>query len=299
MHYSYNINEGIKKARTKAKATLATAAIGLSTLGLAAAMPLMAKAASTVTVTPTNTQGWTSAAPLAETRPGGSVVFTEEFGAPTGFGSGSLKVTTTDSSAKAQYFHPADEGTLLSDVNDISYSTYRSSASTGASNQVAAINVGVDANGDAAGGFTNLVFEPVYNTDQQALANDTWQSWDAGNDATYWSSNPIPGAPNRDTFVTLSQIKAANPDAVVLYYGVNQGSGNPGIVSGVDAFTFGDTTYNFELTNAPTDKDQCKDNGWQSLTDQNGQAFKNQGQCVSYANHHDGVGQDDSHAHNR
>jgi hypothetical protein len=33
----------------------------------------------------------------------------------------------------------------------------------------------------------------------------------------------------------------------------------------------------------PTDKDQCKKGGWQSF---NNPSFTNQGQCVSYTNHH-------------
>ena len=32
----------------------------------------------------------------------------------------------------------------------------------------------------------------------------------------------------------------------------------------------------------PTTTDQCKDGGWQSLTDTNGTPFKNQGDCVSF-----------------
>jgi hypothetical protein len=38
-------------------------------------------------------------------------------------------------------------------------------------------------------------------------------------------------------------------------------------------------------SNAPTTKDQCKNGGWQTSTDLNGNSFKNQGQCVSYFNH--------------
>ena len=33
----------------------------------------------------------------------------------------------------------------------------------------------------------------------------------------------------------------------------------------------------------PTDADGCKDGGWQSLTRADGSTFKNQGDCVSYA----------------
>lgn len=37
--------------------------------------------------------------------------------------------------------------------------------------------------------------------------------------------------------------------------------------------------------NVPTSKDQCKKDGYKNLTDANGNAFRNQGQCVAYFNH--------------
>jgi len=46
------------------------------------------------------------------------------------------------------------------------------------------------------------------------------------------------------------------------------------------------------LVGPPTSKDQCKHGGWQTF---NNPSFKNQGQCVSYVNHHDGHGNDDNH----
>jgi hypothetical protein len=36
---------------------------------------------------------------------------------------------------------------------------------------------------------------------------------------------------------------------------------------------------------APTGSNQCKQGGWQNLTDGQGQPFRNQGQCISYAIH--------------
>ena len=61
--------------------------------------------------------------------------------------------------------------------------------------QVASINIEVDYNGAAPGGFTTLVFEPVYNTVAGHGRNGVWQTWDAyqGGQAIWWSSNPIPG----------------------------------------------------------------------------------------------------------
>lgn len=43
----------------------------------------------------------------------------------------------------------------------------------------------------------------------------------------------------------------------------------------------------------PGDKDECKEGGWAHMEDH---TFKNQGDCVSFMNHHDGKGNDDEHA---
>jgi hypothetical protein len=55
-------------------------------------------------------------------------------------------------------------------------------------------------------------------------------------------------------------------------------------------------SVNNQVVGSPTSassKDDCKNNGWQSLLGSNGQPFKNQGQCVSSANHNNGKGKDD------
>ena len=36
--------------------------------------------------------------------------------------------------------------------------------------------------------------------------------------------------------------------------------------------------------NPPKSKDDCKDNGWKSLTRADGSTFKNQGDCIQYVN---------------
>jgi hypothetical protein len=46
----------------------------------------------------------------------------------------------------------------------------------------------------------------------------------------------------------------------------------------------GTVAFQIKATNPPpTDKDQCKKDGWKSF---NNPSFKNQGDCVSYANKH-------------
>ena len=203
-------------------------------------------------------------------------------------GVGSYELTTPTGADKATLFNFDHTGTQLSDIDAISYSTYRSA---GDLQQVAALNIQVDVNGAAPGGFTTLVFEPVYNTGQGAVEDDVWQNWDAfdGDSAIWWSSNPIPGAPNRDTFVTWDTIVAANPDAVIIGgFGVNQGSGNPGLITAVDKLTLGygddSVTYDFEPYRVATTLDQCKNSGWQTTRRADGSTFKNQGDCIQYVN---------------
>jgi hypothetical protein len=241
---------------------------------------LSAAAATTVVVTPANQQGWST----ADTRPGGAVNFTADPSAPSG--DGALQLTTdSTTTAKAQYMH--ETNTPLSSVTNLSYWSYQDSASfpSGApSYQLALCLGGIDTSGTCIG-FTTMVYEPYQNG---VVSPDTWQSWDV-DAGQFWSSRSVSqgmctvvagggGAP----FYTLAGLQAACPDAVVNGFGVNIGSNNPSYDVRVDLVTFNDTTYDFELTNVPDNKDECKKGGWQTVTDADGYPFKNQGDCVSY-----------------
>jgi len=201
-------------------------------------------------------------------------------------GLGSLELTTPTGADKIQAFNYDHIGTTLNSINEMGYSNYRES---GDAQQTTALNMEVDINGAAPGGFTTLVFEPVYNTGQGTIADGAWQSWDAydGGGAIWWSSNPIPGAPNRDTFVPWSTIVASNPDAVIVGgYGVNMGSGNPALTASSDALVIGyggdRVTYDFEPYVSATTRAACQNDGWRTVTRADGSSFKNQGDCVSY-----------------
>ena len=53
----------------------------------------------------------------------------------------------------------------------------------------------------------------------------------------------------------------------------------------VDNTNIDGTTYTYDEAGHPTSKDDCKNGGWMNLVDDEGDAFKNQGDCVSYTNH--------------
>lgn len=196
---------------------------------------------------------------------------------------GSLELTTPTGADKVTLFNFDHKGTKLSDVDNIAYSTYRSQ---GSDQVVASLNVVIDFNGPAvAGGFSTLVFEPVYNTAQGSVVSNQWQNWTAIGNGVWWSTRPINGQCAGATDAcdkTWNEILANNPEATINAsnggVGINQGSGNPALTTAVDAFTFDDVTYDFEAKplRAMT-KAECKNGGFRDFQAN----YKNQGDCVS------------------
>jgi hypothetical protein len=245
-----------------------------------------AMAASTVIVTPSNTQGWST----ADTRPGGSVQYVNDPTSP--YPTGALQLTTdATNAAKAQYMKA--ENVALSSLTELGYSTKQVSGPAVAD---PSYQLAVDVNGAAPGGFTTLVYEPYWNG---TVVPGTWQTWDtyAGQ---WWSSNTVTdGASCNLTsgaggppLYSLSALQTVCPNAVVLGFGVNVGTYNPNYVVEADGVNFNGTVYDFEEVaptptatptptpvGPPTDMNQCKNGGWQNF---NNPTFRNQGQCVSY-----------------
>ncbi len=255
------------------------------TLGTTTALALVAfvsiaAAAVTTVVTPSNTEGWST----ADTRPGGAVNFVADATSP--FPGGALQLTTNASTtAKAQYLHAAN--VTLASTTDLSYYTKQATttASTTFAGAAPSYQLIVYLNGTTTG-FTTLVYEPYQNG---TVIPGTWQQWDV-DAGMFWSTRTFTdggtcsvvagggGAP----FYTLAGLQAACPDAVVVGFGVNIGSNNPGYDVYTDGVVFNETTYDFELDPVPPvvplTKEECKNGGWMTFTNP---SYKNQGQCVS------------------
>ncbi len=248
--------------------------------------PSVVSAASTAVVTPSDTKGWNT----SETRTNGQVNFVADMTAP--LGTGTLQLLTGDSTPspsqdKANYSRV--ENQALSGINELSYQTKQVSSTFvagSASYQLSTCLYGVTTMACVDGpgeDWANLVFEPYVSEGNAAVLANQWQTWNvaAGN---LWATRDIGTGTMMSGYetYTLSQLKSLYPSAVVIGQAVNVGSGNPNWDIRVDAVNFNGTLYNFEQKlPTPTDKDQCKKDGFRTLSDKNGNLFKNQGQCVS------------------
>ncbi len=256
---NYDFRNGVRK--TKTRLTIGITAVGLllGSGGLSFALVNSAQAASNVIVTPGNTQGWTSSAPLADTRPGGAVNFVSDSSAPGSPNVGALGFTTdSTNNAKAQYMHATN--TPLADITALSYYTKQNSASFAdgqASFQLPVCLGGVS--GATCIGFTTLVFEPYWNLGNNgnaAVLSGTWQKWDvSSSSANLWSSKAysngsctIVNGSGGPPLYSIAGLQADCPSAVVAGFGVGVGSYNPSYDVETDLVEFNDTTYNFEPT---------------------------------------------------
>ena len=239
-------------------------------------------AAATVIVTQ-NSSGW-----FEETAAGGDVEFTEAYNAPPGLGDGAVELTTTsDTASRAGLFTNAHAGTPLATVTTLGYWTYQAQGNT-APVADPSYQLQIDANGLAtAGGFTTLVYEPYWNGTQGPIVPATWQHWDV-DAGLFWSSryrHPSAGwspAPAARRSTRSRTVKATCPNAVVVGIGVNIGTFNPSYTVATD----GDRASTTRRTTSRSAAGRARRTIARTAAGMtfNDPAFKNQGDCVSYAN---------------
>ena len=236
----------------RAAFAIAAASVAIVAGGVSAA----AAGPTTVVVTPANFATIFSAQTATPTS---SDQFVVGPGTPP-LGVGSLELTTVDSAGHQQYLErqqPPPLTTPISTINLMGYSTYRHAESTSTDpTVVAAINMEIFTNPAGSPGnqgYDTLVFEPYLNPQTaQTVTSNTWQTWDAYQaGAAIWTSTHTIGGVAAHTQAPWSTIVASNPNAVIIGYGPNQGSANPGLISNVDALKIGtsdgnSTTYDFE-----------------------------------------------------
>ncbi len=172
----------------------------MTTVAIAGATVQLAGPASAATTTVDESlgAGWTT----GDTRGEGALAFRDVAGRT------AVQFSTPSSSDKIQLFTGADFP--LTDIGAVDYGTYRDAASTATGLQLPAINLILDYNGDATGGFATLVFEPYYT--YGTAAEGEWHTWAASGGGKWWSTRRLGAVPCAfSCYVPLDAIIAPTP----------------------------------------------------------------------------------------
>lgn len=231
---------------TRAGTAVAVAAAVVAGLALGAGT---ASAATTVRVAEADILMPCSAStPVCEfNRDGGTAAVVDDGRAQTG--RGYLRLDTAVANAKATVSTTAFSGRKLSEITTLGYRTLVEQLGTSDARQAPALNISITPVG---GGFTTLVWEPVYTPDG-TITQGAWQQWSPSSSRGGWwasGTNPVTDQTNVYGFTSFTasfaDVQAAQGDAIVQLIGVNQGGGNPGLQAGVDLLTVNETTYDFD-----------------------------------------------------
>jgi hypothetical protein len=277
--------------KTILRTALASALVALATLASTGAA---GAAVSTVTVAPGHLEGW-------QIIPDGTVPYAFVTG-PNSIGNGSLQfgpIAGTPGLNKFIMFSPY--GGLVSNLTAFSYDFYIDPGSSGGASDAdqfyanvyvddAANGIGFFGPGPSSTGFYDCRYDSV----PLVGVPGTWTTH-GFTQATTWTNiaNRTGTCP-----ATLASLTPGSRIIVIALNGGDSSNSDAGLMGGYDKVIISTntdvTTYDFEPfvdddgdgipdTPPPTDKDQCKKGGWQSF---NNPSFTNQGQCVSYTNHH-------------
>ena len=253
-----------------------------------ACVPVFAQ--STVTVSPVDMKGWVFFDDNNGTPCLPSTVCAMVNGPgtpPAGSGSARLKLAGPSDRPSLGALLSQLAGKRFAEITELKYSTYKSSPTAPGDPLAIALQFSVDNNVlDSDYKFKGrLVFEPYLEPSLGPVAAGVWQTWDtlAGK---WWLSGAGRSLPS----MVCSQSVPCTKSELLNNYpniGIRDVLGQPNTIlkagggwssfdGNTDALTVGiggtTTTYNFEL--GPTNKDECKNGGWEGI-------YKNQGQCVS------------------
>ena len=208
---------------------------------------------------------------------------------PAGNGSARLKLAASNERPTLGSLLGQLAGKKFSDLTALSYSTYKTTPTT--ASDVLAIALQFNVDNDVTDGNVafkgRLVFEPYQEPSLGPVLAGVWQTWNTL-EGKWWLSGA--GNPARFPSFVCEQASPCTRAQLLGYYpniGFRDVPGQPNTVlkagggwanfdGNTDALTVGidgtTTIYNFEL--GPTNKDECKNGGWEGI-------YKNQGQCVS------------------
>jgi len=249
------------------------AILGLAVLAFSGS--ILAATPTRIVVTPTNLQGWSvTHAPAPAT----------DFNGPSDSdgGNGSLRTgpIMAPNGMKLE-LEPPEKNMLTADFDSLSLEYQILAQAVSATPNHIYVNVYVDSAANSIGTFTN----GFYDCRHAYIATSNAAGWNSlsFNDATL--SSPTFGGGCQTSlsgYVAGSEIR---------FFRVNVGDtsandNNLEVALDLVEITFNGNgkLYDFEPYAVADDKDDCKKSGWQSVFRDDGSAFKNQGDCIQYAN---------------
>lgn len=168
----------------------------------------------TIVVTPANLNGWEfngdRTGDANWTRGTGAIVTGP---VPVPLGAGSAEITTDANSDREKLRHYLAAGTLISNITELKYNTYRTAASDGSATTLA-LQLDVDFGAapiNPAKADARIVYEPYLT---HTIVNDTWQEWDTQDDfggGNWWIAGASSVCPQGNP-CTWSELIAAYPD---------------------------------------------------------------------------------------
>lgn len=236
---------------------------------------------TTVVVNSANQQGWvfnpdpTNATPYEFNSDQASI------------GSGSLHVFPIGATPAHKFIATKPLGTLVSDINSVSYDFLIAGNGTAASANQFYLNV-----------YTNLPSSTTFydcRFDYVPTTGSTSSFTTALFNATDTPTNVGDRTAGGDTFVcpaTLAGMPAGSTVSVIALNVGDTSTGDTGLAGYLDKVVVNldpdTTTYDFEPLLTPgSDKNECKNGGWMTF---NSPTFKNQGECVSYVQSNENAG---------
>jgi hypothetical protein len=249
------------------------AGIGGSLL-LTMSVPVMVLAA-TSTVTPTNNQGWVFNPDSNNTTP---YEFRDD---QASIGAGSLYVLPIGSTPAHKFIALKTLGVPTDVLDSISYDFL-----------IGGNGEATDANQFYLNVYTNLQGSTTFydcRYDYVPTTGSTTEFTTALFDATSVPTSVGDRTSGGDTFDCPDTLAEMPTGSTISGFTLNVGdtsaddTGLAGYLDNVVVATVNSTTtYDFEPYQVAASKEQCKKDGYKTLTDASGQSFKNQGDCVSF-----------------
>jgi hypothetical protein len=267
MHYVINQRAKRSTARTRSLATgIASLAVAILALG-----PTANAVNATLTVTPSNNQGWVFNSDPANATP---YEFTED---QASIGEGSLFVEPISSAAAHKFIAAKTLNAPVGDLDSVAYDFMIAGDGTDSDAQQFYLNVYTKLAGSTD--FYSCRFD--YTPTSGSTTSFTTASFAATDTPTTVADRPT------DAFTCPTTLAGMPADSTVSFLALNVGDtstsdeGLAGYLDNVVLTQAGNvTTYDFEMDPVVLpNKEACKNNGWKASE---APVFKNQGDCVSF-----------------